>query len=123
MRIRQPQSSLISLLASGASPVYPCHVTPAQMRQHVTNRFAVSGAKGRVEIAAPNLEFSKWANACRCSSSRCFAGKAVVYLSKNRRPRLYSAYKCHYVYTLIVMSIFSAGDCLFKACLSLSTTL
>jgi peptide/nickel transport system substrate-binding protein len=32
--LRQPQSSLISLLASGASPVYPCHVTPAQMRQH-----------------------------------------------------------------------------------------
>ena len=24
----------MALLASGASPVYPCHVSPAQMRQH-----------------------------------------------------------------------------------------
>jgi peptide/nickel transport system substrate-binding protein len=27
-------ASLLALLASGASPVYPCHVSPAQMRQH-----------------------------------------------------------------------------------------
>ena len=25
---------MLALLASGASPVYPCHVPPAQMRQH-----------------------------------------------------------------------------------------
>jgi peptide/nickel transport system substrate-binding protein len=30
----RPQPYLIALLASGQSPVYPCHVTPAQMRLH-----------------------------------------------------------------------------------------
>ncbi len=32
--LKRPQPSFIALLASGWSPVYPCHVTPAQMRQH-----------------------------------------------------------------------------------------
>src|SRR5205809_8005777 len=31
--LKRPQPYLIALLASGLSPVYPCHVTPAQMRQ------------------------------------------------------------------------------------------
>jgi peptide/nickel transport system substrate-binding protein len=32
--LKRPQPYLLALLASGVSPVYPCHVTPAQMRQH-----------------------------------------------------------------------------------------
>ena len=32
--LKRPQPYLIALLASGQSPVYPCHVTPAQMRTH-----------------------------------------------------------------------------------------
>jgi peptide/nickel transport system substrate-binding protein len=32
--LKRPQPYLIALLASGQSPVYPCHVTTAQMRQH-----------------------------------------------------------------------------------------
>lgn len=32
--LKRPQPSFIALLASGWSPVYPCHVTPAQMRRH-----------------------------------------------------------------------------------------
>src|SRR5579864_9052864 len=32
--LQRPQPYLIALLASGQSPVYPCHVTPAQMRLH-----------------------------------------------------------------------------------------
>jgi peptide/nickel transport system substrate-binding protein len=32
--LRRPQPSLIALLATGWSPVYPCHISPAQMRQH-----------------------------------------------------------------------------------------
>jgi peptide/nickel transport system substrate-binding protein len=32
-RLKAPQPSLLALLASGASPVYPCHVSPSQMRQ------------------------------------------------------------------------------------------
>jgi peptide/nickel transport system substrate-binding protein len=30
--LKRPQSSLLAMLASGYSPVYPCHVPPAQMR-------------------------------------------------------------------------------------------
>src|SRR5437870_3853584 len=33
-RLKEPQPALIVMLASGFSPVYPCHVLPAQMRQH-----------------------------------------------------------------------------------------
>src|SRR5438067_5555275 len=32
--LKRPQPYLLVLLASGVSPVYPCHVSPAQMRQH-----------------------------------------------------------------------------------------
>jgi peptide/nickel transport system substrate-binding protein len=32
--LKQPQPALLTLLASGYSPIYPCHVTPAQMRLH-----------------------------------------------------------------------------------------
>ena len=33
-KLKQPQPSLPILLAAGFSPVYPCHVPAAQMRQH-----------------------------------------------------------------------------------------
>ena len=33
-RLKRPQPSVLAMLASGYSPVYPCHVTPAQMRSH-----------------------------------------------------------------------------------------
>ena len=32
--LKRAQPAFIALLASGMSPVYPCHVSPAQMRQH-----------------------------------------------------------------------------------------
>src|SRR5437762_11673898 len=32
--LKRPQPSFLALLASGFSPVYPCHVPPAEMRQH-----------------------------------------------------------------------------------------
>ena len=32
-RLKRPQPAFIALLASGFSPIYPCHVSPAQMRQ------------------------------------------------------------------------------------------
>ena len=31
--LKRPQSSLLSMLATGWTPIYPCHVAPAQMRQ------------------------------------------------------------------------------------------
>src|ERR1700730_6960174 len=33
-RLKRPQPAFLAILASGFSPVYPCHVPPAQMRQH-----------------------------------------------------------------------------------------
>ena len=33
-RLKRPQPSFIALLASGFSPVYPCHVPPRDMRAH-----------------------------------------------------------------------------------------
>jgi len=33
-RLQRPQTSFIALLASGWSPVYPCHVTARDMRSH-----------------------------------------------------------------------------------------
>src|SRR5712691_11003629 len=32
--LKRAQPAFLALLASGMSPVYPCHVSPAQMRQH-----------------------------------------------------------------------------------------
>src|SRR6195256_1377349 len=32
--LKRPQPGILALLASGDPPIYPCHVAPAQMRQH-----------------------------------------------------------------------------------------
>jgi peptide/nickel transport system substrate-binding protein len=32
--LKRPQPALVALLASGFGPIYPCHVPPAQLRQH-----------------------------------------------------------------------------------------
>ena len=32
--LKRPQPAILALLASGYTPVYPCHVTPAEMRTH-----------------------------------------------------------------------------------------
>jgi peptide/nickel transport system substrate-binding protein len=32
--LKRPQASILPMLATGWTPIYPCHVTPAQMRQH-----------------------------------------------------------------------------------------
>jgi peptide/nickel transport system substrate-binding protein len=32
--LKRPQPALLALLASGYSPIYPCHVSPAEMRSH-----------------------------------------------------------------------------------------
>ena len=33
-KLKRPQPALLALLASGYTPVYPCHVSPAEMRTH-----------------------------------------------------------------------------------------
>src|SRR6266700_7345378 len=32
--LKRAQPSFLALLASGFSPVYPCHISPSEMRQH-----------------------------------------------------------------------------------------
>src|SRR5207245_8380477 len=32
--LKRPQPAILALIASGYSPVYPCHVPPRDMRQH-----------------------------------------------------------------------------------------
>src|SRR5690348_3397060 len=34
LHLKRPQPSMVAMLATGWTPIYPCHVTPAQMRQH-----------------------------------------------------------------------------------------
>src|SRR5437588_9567820 len=34
LHLRRLQPSMLAMLATGWTPIYPCHVTPAQMRQH-----------------------------------------------------------------------------------------
>src|SRR5215472_7097640 len=34
LHLKRPQPALLALLASGDSPIYPCHVSPRDMRQH-----------------------------------------------------------------------------------------
>jgi len=33
-RLKRPQPAFLMLIADGLSSIYPCHVSPAQMRQH-----------------------------------------------------------------------------------------
>ncbi len=34
LHLKRPQPALLALIASGDTPIYPCHVSAAQMRQH-----------------------------------------------------------------------------------------
>ncbi len=34
LHLKNPQPAILAMLASGYTPIYPCHVTAAQMRQH-----------------------------------------------------------------------------------------
>jgi peptide/nickel transport system substrate-binding protein len=45
--LKQPQPAFLTLLASGFSPIYPCHVAPRDMRQHPigTGPFTFAGFK------------------------------------------------------------------------------
>src|SRR5215471_15661535 len=60
--LQRPQPSLLALLASGASPVYPCHVSPAQMRTHPIGtgpfKFVAFKANESIKIAR-NPEYWK----------------------------------------------------------------
>jgi peptide/nickel transport system substrate-binding protein len=60
--LRRPQPALIALLASGYSPVYPCHVGPREMRQHPigTGPFKLIEFKTNESIkVARNLDYWK----------------------------------------------------------------
>jgi peptide/nickel transport system substrate-binding protein len=43
--LERPQPSLLAMLATGWTPIYPCHVSPAQMRQHPISSSRTSRSK------------------------------------------------------------------------------
>ena len=57
--LKRPQPAFIALLASGMSPVYPCHVPPAQMRQHPIG----TGPFKFVEFKPNETWFKAWLHA------------------------------------------------------------
>src|SRR3984893_7420667 len=60
--LKQPQASFLAMLATGWTPIYPCHVSPAQMRLHPmgTAQFKFVGFKPNQSIAvARNPDYWK----------------------------------------------------------------
>jgi peptide/nickel transport system substrate-binding protein len=61
-RLRRPQASFIALVASGWSPVYPCHVSPRDMRSHPIGtgpfKFVEFKPNERIRVAK-NLDYWK----------------------------------------------------------------
>src|ERR1700726_361190 len=53
--LKRPQPALLALLASGYTPIYPCHVSPAEMRTHPTGtgpfRFVEFKANESIKLA------------------------------------------------------------------------
>ena len=47
--LKRPQPALLALLASGFTPVYPCHVPPAEMRQRADRHRAVQVRRVQAE--------------------------------------------------------------------------
>ena len=93
--LKRPQPSLLSMLATGWTPMYPCHVSPAQMRQHPigTGPFKFVEFKPNQSItvvAQPGLLETGQALSRRHRiphHSRCLDPAAVV--SRRQRRRLY----------------------------------
>src|SRR3954462_3499085 len=60
--LKRPQPAFLALLASGMSPVYPCHVSPAQMRTHPIGtgpfKFVEFKPNERIKVAK-NLDYWK----------------------------------------------------------------
>ena len=60
--LKRPQPALLALLASGWSPVYPCHISPREMRSHPvgTGPFKFTEFKPKEVIrVARNFDYSK----------------------------------------------------------------
>jgi peptide/nickel transport system substrate-binding protein len=61
-RLKRPQASFIALVASGWSPVYPCHVSPRDMRSHPIGtgpfKFVEFKPNERIRVAK-NLDYWK----------------------------------------------------------------
>jgi peptide/nickel transport system substrate-binding protein len=54
--LKRPQPALLSLLASGWSPVYPCHVPACEMRTHPIGTGPVKFAEFKPNESGPNSE-------------------------------------------------------------------
>jgi peptide/nickel transport system substrate-binding protein len=78
--LKRPQPAFIALLAAGMSPVYPCHVSPAQMRQHPIGtgpfKFAEFRPNEFIKVVKnpdywkPGLPISTQSNTRSCATAR-----------------------------------------------------
>ena len=77
--LKRPQPAFLALLASGMSPVYPCHVTPAQMRQH-----PIGTGPFRFEAFKPNEYIKVVRNPDYWKSGRPYLDGIEYTLGRNR---------------------------------------
>src|SRR5215469_12238895 len=77
--LKRPQPSLLALLASGFSPVYPCHVSPRDMRSHPIG----TGPFKFVEFK-PNERISVARNSDYWKTERPYLDGIEYTITKNR---------------------------------------
>src|SRR5262249_41370050 len=62
-RLRRPQPAFVALLASGFSPVYPCHVPTRDMRSHPIGtgpfKFVEFKPNERIKMCPPNTDVTR----------------------------------------------------------------
>ena len=70
--LQRPQPAFVALLAAGFSVVYPCHVTPAEMRQHPIG----TGPFKFVEFSSTSWSIgNRWSPTAKSGASRCGRSK------------------------------------------------
>jgi len=57
-RLKRPQPSFIALLASGFSPVYPCHVPPRDLRDGIEYRIIKNPSTGILSFVAGQVDMT-----------------------------------------------------------------
>jgi len=77
--LKRPQPAIIALLASGYAPVYPCHVSPRDMRQH-----PIGTGPFKFDEFKPNERITVRRNADYWKSGRPYLDGIEYAIIKNR---------------------------------------
>jgi peptide/nickel transport system substrate-binding protein len=80
--LKRPQPAILALIASGYTPIYPCHVPPRDMRQHPIG----TGAFKFVEFK-PNESIKLVRNPDYWKPGRPFSMASNTPSSRTARPR------------------------------------